>query len=396
MHASNHSFDEAREQPRWLHLLMSCAILVMLLAPFPAAAHKASDAYLQLGADGSGGSQLRIDVALRDLDAAVDIDADADGRLSWGEVKATWPAISRYVRANVQLAGCGFDEPQAALQRRSDGVYAVLAMRSACAHTVDPVLRYTLFSDIDPTHRGLLAVEPAAGGAAPLLRVLDPQRPISLESQPGVAAPGALAGAAVGFVGEGVRHILTGYDHVLFLMLLLLPSVMRRSAGGWAPVPRLADAAWPVLGIVTAFTLAHSITLALAALGLVSLPAALIEPAIAATIVLAAIDNLRPVFGGRRVLVTFLFGLIHGFGFAGVLGELDLPAWQFAWALLQFNLGLELGQVAIVLIAGGLLFYARKRRLYDALVIRSGSCAAMLIGGIWFIERISDFSLLRM
>ena len=148
-----------------------------------------------------------------------------------------------------------------------------------------------------------------------------------------------------------MRHILSGYDHVLFLLCLLLPAVMRRTPAGWQPVERLAQAVWPVVGIVTAFTVAHSITLALAALKLVSLPSAFIEPAIAVTIVLAALDNVRPMFPVRRVVVTFFFGLIHGFGFAGVLAELDLPRADFAWALLQFNLGLEAGQLVIVVVA---------------------------------------------
>jgi hypothetical protein len=114
---------------------------------------------------------------------------------------------------------------------------------------------------------------------------------------------------------------------------------MRRVPPIWQPVERLGQAVWPVVGIVSAFTVAHSITLGLAALKLVSLTPAFIEPAIAATIVLAALDNLLPIFPVRRVVVTFFFGLIHGFGFAGVLAELNLPRADFAWALLQFNLG---------------------------------------------------------
>ncbi len=196
------------------------------------------------------------------------------------------------------------------------------------------------------------------------------------------------------FLREGVHHILTGYDHVLFLMCLLLPSVMRRTPAGWQPVPRLAHALLPVFGIVTAFTVAHSITLALAALKWVALSPAFIEPAIAVTIVLAALDNVRPIFRGRRAIVTFCFGLIHGFGFAGVLAELNLPSSQFAWALLQFNLGLELGQLAIVLAATAMLFLLRRQPRYPLWAIRGGSLAAMGMGLLWFIERTADVSLL--
>ena len=191
-----------------------------------------------------------------------------------------------------------------------------------------------------------------------------------------------------------MRHILTGYDHVLFLLCLLLPSVMRRTPDGWRPVDKLSQAVLPVIGIVSAFTVAHSITLGLAALKLVALPPSVIEPAIAVTIVLAAIDNVWPVFPVRRVIVTFFFGLIHGFGFAGVLSELDLPTGQFALALLQFNVGLEIGQLLIVCCATGLLFLLRDSSRYAALVIRGGSYAAIVVGALWFIERTANVSLL--
>jgi hypothetical protein len=279
----------------------------------------------------------------------------------------------------------------------------VLHLVSACRLAPDTTIRYTLLRDTDPTHRGIARIE--RPGADALLRVLDP-------AQPGVAI-GAAAGTATavqsvdraadepsaGFLKEGIQHIVTGYDHVLFLICLLLPSVMRRrteraGAAQWQPVQGIAQTLLPVAGIVTAFTVAHSITLGLAAAKLASLPSRFIEPAIAATIVLAALDNLVPIFRGRRALVTFAFGLIHGFGFAGVLGELNLPAGAFAWALLQFNVGLELGQLAIVAVAAALLYLLRERPGYPAWAIRAGSVAAMTVGVLWFIERTANVSLL--
>jgi hypothetical protein len=181
---------------------------------------------------------------------------------------------------------------------------------------------------------------------------------------------------------------------VLFLICLLLPSVMRRTAQGWQPVDSLAQAVWPAAGIVTAFTLAHSITLALAATGAVSLKPAFIEPAIAVTIVLAAFDNVKQIFGGRRALVTFAFGLIHGFGFAGVLAELNLPPSQFAWALFQFNVGLELGQLLIVAVVITMLFAMRRGVHYSSWFIRGGSVTAMIVGGLWLVERTANVSIL--
>lgn len=198
-----------------------------------------------------------------------------------------------------------------------------------------------------------------------------------------------------GFFAQGIHHIVTGYDHLLFLLCLLLPAVMRRSREhGWQPVERLSEALWPIAGIVSAFTLAHSITLALAALGHVSLPGSFVEPAIAATIVLAALDNVVPIFPVRRVVVAFVFGLIHGFGFAGVLAALELHGAEFVWALLQFNLGLETGQLLIVITTTALLFALRGRDGYRSIVIGGGSCAAMLLAAAWFVERSADLALL--
>lgn len=369
--------------PGWI------AALLLASAPLaPAHAHKASDAYLQLG-QGPEGIVLRVDVALRDLDVLLDLDRDGDALLTWREVLAAWPAIDAEVRAGVAVEGCDLRVAGRALERRSDGAYAALELVSPCRPAATPVVRYTLLREADPTHRGLLRTVQADGAA--VVQVLDPGRPAVIGTPAGAAD-------AAGFVREGLRHIVTGYDHLLFLICLLLPAVMRRENGAagtaWRPVQRWQDALLPVAGIVTAFTFAHSITLALAALGLVSLPAAFIEPAIALTIVLAALDNLVPIFHGRRVLVTFAFGLIHGFGFAGVLGELELPPASFAWALFEFNLGIELGQLAIVLLAVGLLFGLRERRAYPRWVIGGGSVVAIGAGAMWFLERTADVSLL--
>jgi hypothetical protein len=176
----------------------------------------------------------------------------------------------------------------------------------------------------------------------------------------------------------------------------MLPAVMRRTPHGWRPVESLKQALLPILGIVTSFTIAHSITLGLAASRLVSLPSSVIEPAIALTIVIAAIDNLYPLFRGRRGVMTFFFGLVHGFGFAGALAELELPAASFAWALFQFNFGIELGQLAIVALAISVLYALRRADAYPRLAIGGGSLLAIALGAAWFIERTTGLWLIRL
>ena len=399
-----------------------------LLVGTLAQAHKSSDAYVHVSGGGDAAVVVRVDVALRDLDVALDLDTSGDGKLTWAEVRTAWPVIEAYVQAHFRVDGCALPAATRTLERRIDGVYAALQWQPDCRPAGAPSIRYSMLAEVDPTHRGIARIEWA--GAASVLRVLVPRAGDTQQSAPAtqaeaqvgtaspqgqgsasdegraarrptdaVVAPEAETPEAVAplqFLSEGARHILTGYDHVLFLICLLLPSVMRRTAQGWQPVERLSQALWPVAGIVTAFTVAHSITLALAATGTLSLAPAVIEPAIAVTIILAALDNVRSIFGGRRALVTFAFGLIHGFGFAGVLAELKLPPGQFAWALLQFNIGLELGQLLIVVVVSTILYGLRRSIHYPRWFIRGGSVAAMVLGALWLVERTVNVSLLSL
>ena len=389
----------------WLAVRRGLAGLVgawLLVVAGNAVAHKSSDSYLQLNA-APGKLDVRWDIALRDLDVALDLDSDADGQLTWGEVRAAWPRIEAYAVQHLSIGGCALLPLGKGLERRNDGAYAVLYFTATCTLPADPAIAYSLFADVDPTHRGILKMQRA--GAEVKVAVLEPGAGVRGTGAPSSAAASGASGAEavppskasashLEFLAEGVRHILGGYDHVLFLLCLLLPAVMRRTRTGWQPVEHLSQAVWPVVGIVSAFTVAHSITLCLAALKVVSLTPAFIEPAIAVTIALAALDNLRPFFPVRRVVVTFFFGLIHGFGFASVLGELNLPRAAFAWALLQFNVGLEVGQLMIVAVVTTLFFTVRRWRGYARVVIGGGSAVALVVATLWFIERTANVSIL--
>jgi hypothetical protein len=399
-------FSETARGCRYGILWRGLVAAALALAAGAAHAHKASDSYLQIAA-APGKLEVRWDIALRDLDVALDLDSDADGKLTWGEVRTAWPRIEAYALQRLAIEGCPLTPVNRGLERRNDGAYAVLYLTSMCSLPTPPRITYSLFADVDPTHRGIAKIqrpgqdvvlsvlEPGLGGAG-----AGPAAGTASASTSGASTTGSTtashtsSGMRFEFLLEGVRHILTGYDHVLFLLCLLLPSVMRRTPAGWRPVERLSQAVWPVVGIVSAFTVAHSITLGLAALKLVSLSPAFIEPAIAVTIVLAALDNILPIFPVRRIVVTFFFGLIHGFGFANVLAELNLPSTAFAWVLLQFNVGLELGQLLIVAVATTALFTLRLWRGYARAVIGGGSIVAIVIGLVWLVERTANVSIL--
>jgi len=384
---------------RWRPVLAALLLLAGLTTlPFSAHAHKASDAYLQL--QGSGDTlSLRWDISLRDLDAVLDLDSNGDQKLSWGEVRSRLDDIQAYALAKLRLqqGRCVLQQVKApAVEDRIDGAYLVLQLKSHCEVAPSLEIDYRLFGEVDPTHRGLLRID-APMGMAPVLRSLDPAGgPVSVV-WPGTSEIGSAdesTSFTASFFRDGVHHIVIGYDHILFLICLLLPAVLYRRKGTWEAVPNWRDAVWPMVGTVTMFTIAHSITLALAGLKIVTLSPRIIEPGIALTIMVAALDNLWPVLRGRRKLFTFLFGLIHGFGFAGVLSELDLPVSGFVSALLQFNLGVEAGQLVIVTVALGGLLLLRHWQRYAPVVLRGGSVVALLVAVIWFVERVTDTKML--
>jgi hypothetical protein len=380
---------------RWLVLAIG---LVVVLAR-PVHAHKPSDSVLALspGADGGTG---RWDIAIRDLDDVLVLDADGDGSVSWGELRARQADVTAYALSRLALrtpAGpCALaTSGPLAVTRHSDGHHVSLPLALGCpSRPASPSpaaaleIDYRLLFDIDPQHRGLVRVDDGRGGVQPILLTAQDHRR-SLDWSAG-AAPGS---SFASFVAEGVRHIWGGLDHLLFLMALLLPAVLRRDDGGWLPVAALRPAVADVVRTVTAFTAAHSLTLSLAALGVVQMPARLTESAIAASVVLAAVNNIRPVFGRDRWVVAFALGLLHGFGFASVLADVGLPRARLVSSLLGFNLGVELGQLAVVAACLPIAYLVRRTPAYRRLTVPGVSAAVALIAIVWFVERALDVSL---
>lgn len=197
------------------------------------------------------------------------------------------------------------------------------------------------------------------------------------ESAPKTYYPGTTAGvlAVMGtFIPSGIHHILIGPDHLLFILGLML----------------LSGSLGTLVRIVTAFTVGHSVTLALAVLDIVNIPASVVEPAIALTIVVVGADNLLRG-GGRdlRAWMAFAFGLVHGFGFAGVLREFGLPQEALGWSLFSFNVGVELGQLAVVVpLAFALAWLKSRSPAWYTRVVTGGSIAIIGAGAFWFVQRV--------
>jgi len=368
------------------------AAAAFLLLATGARAHKASDAYLTIDSEGR---DLRVtwEVSLRDLELAVGLDTDGDGAITWGELRAAQDRVAGLLLSSLDLSAGGKRcalRPEAMLaDRRADGAVAVLRFSATCGAPASRLeVDYRLLFDEDSLHRGLVRLR---GGGKEAAAVFSPDR-----RRQTLDLGGGWAQAA-SFFRAGVAHIFSGVDHVLFLLALLLPAVLRREAGGWRPVGSWRPALRETLFVVSAFTAAHSITLSLAVLEVVRLPSRWVESAIALSVLLAALNNLVPLFRGRQWAFAFGFGLLHGFGFASALAELGLPATRLAAALVAFNLGVEAGQLAIVSAALSLAYAVRGTRAYPRLGLAAGSLAIAVLSATWLVERALqvDFPVLR-
>jgi len=370
----------------WRLLLVGCWLLLC----GPVLAHKASDSYLVLDVQGAQVSG-QWDIALRDIDFALGLDADGDGEISWGELRARHDAVAAWAFSALTLergGGCTLQVTQHQVDEHTDGAYAVLRFVATCpASAGDLVLDYRLLFDLDGLHRGLLRLDLDGLTHSTVIAPDSRRQSFSGEHISRLAQFSR-------FLVQGVWHIWIGFDHILFLLSLLLPVVLVRVNGAWRGVERLGESVREVVWVVTSFTVAHSITLSLAALGFIALPSWLVESAIALSVVLAAFNNIVPLFNRRRWLVAFGFGLIHGFGFASVLAELGLPKETLFLSLLGFNLGVEAGQLAIVIVFLPITFWLRNTVFYRWGILVGGSVLIMLLALVWLAERVFDLKLI--
>ncbi len=364
-------------------------LLGALLLPFAAGAHTQSSALLTVSASAVGVTG-EWHLALRDLEDAVGLDADDDGRITWEELRARRAAVTAYAQSRLHWRADG--NPVAwrvtdyLVADHPDGAYAVLRFAvDGTAGAGRLAIDYTALFDLDPKHRGILHWEQDGRSQIAVLSPGDGVREFTL------GRPASPASVGV-FLEEGIHHIWTGYDHLLFLLALLLPGVLAWQAGeGWRALPSSRAAGLGVVKVVTAFTLAHSLTLGLAAMGWVRLPVRWTEAAIAASVIVAAANNFRPFFTESGWRVAFGFGLLHGFGFASGLHDLGLRPGQLAGALLGFNVGVEIGQLAIVALFLPLALLVRHRALYQQLGLHAGSGVIIAVATVWFAERVGDF-----
>ena len=359
-------------------------VMLLLLAAPAVRAHIASNGFLSLRVERSQVAGA-LELAIRDGELAVGLDRDGDGKVTWGELKSGQTALQAYVLGHLRLAGadgaCRMQFDAVKVNDRVDGRYLWLPFTADCGRAFKRLsIDYSVLAAEDPSHRGLLTL--SAGGAAQTA-VLGGT--IGVRSF-GLEHPSPWS-AFVEYLRAGIWHIWSGIDHLLFLLSLLLPAVLVRRQNRWEANPKAETAFVNIIKVVTAFTLAHSLTLSLAAFDLIRLPGRLTESIIAASIIVAALNNVFPVVTEARWRIAFAFGLLHGFGFASVLAEMGLPKGARLVSLVAFNLGVEAGQLAVVLAIMPMAYLLRATAFYRRAVMPWGSMGIAALAMVWLVQR---------
>jgi hypothetical protein len=366
---------------QWLKIGL---IGLSLLLANTVAAHQLSTSYIIAEIDDTGRINGEWQLSLADLELAVGLDLNANGELTWGEVKSRQAEIASYLAENLLLnrdkltCNLHFDLVER-LQDHANEAFAVTDFSGQCAISGPLNIKYSAIFALDSSHEMVLNIGDGSNMHSFVLD--DNTRKITIDLR-----EGSWQTTFKQFVYQGIIHIWIGIDHILFLLALLLPAVLERKNKQWQAITSVKVILTNTVWIISAFTLAHSLTLTATALGWLSPSSRWVELGIALSVLFAALNNIWPLVL-RLAWLTFAFGLLHGMGFAGVLGELGLPADQQFLSILAFNLGVEIGQLAILAILLPVLILLRKSKFYSKGVMPVGSLLIALMAVQWSIER---------
>ncbi len=378
---------------------------LIVLCPLFAYSHAPEQGFIFLRVYESDGIEGRFEIQADDLNKIFNW-----GLLKEGNTKDVITPHYEELKAYF-LAHAGFSSPSGAHKITFKGIDVLSTGLGDYIQlffdldNVDPLpdtmeVTYNIAFEASPTHRGFLTMEYnwKAG-------VINNESNISLYFTPNSPTDTldltkvSIWKGFVAMIKQGVWHIWIGTDHIFFLIALILPAVVWRRRDeelsplkSWKPVDRFKPAFSYIIKIITFFTIAHTITLSLAAMQIISLPGWIVESIIAFSIGLAAFHNIKPIFKGRDWVIAFVFGLFHGFGFASVLGDIGLKDEFLVYSLLGFNIGVEIGQLVIIALIFPILYLIRKRKSYPKILI-GGSIFLILASIYWIIERVFDVNL---
>jgi len=363
--------------------------------PVVAAPHALGEDYIFLSFNETS-IEGHFEIHFEELGDALGLEVREDEE-ALADVQATADVVHAYIEANFSIApegGAAYpftwtrEDIQAGLAKGTFAQYFFEIPVEALPDRIDFV--HSMFYEHDKLHRGLLVVEFNAitnetypdEYTALIFSPGNGEQTLDLNAVPSIMGPWDM-------IPQGVLHIWIGIDHILFLLALMLPTVLMRKKedSEFVPVEGFRVALWNLLKIVTVFTIAHSATLLLAALDLVQVPSRLVESIIALSIILVAINNIVGKVKDGSLWIILGLGLFHGLGFASVMGVLPFRMGQLLKIVIGFNIGVELGQLAIVVAVFPILFLLRKSAIYQPLILKGGSVLLALVASWWFVER---------
>jgi hypothetical protein len=335
---------------------------------------------------------LVVDFESDNLENHIHLDTNENGIISWKEIEVKQEKILRYVLPHIRISTdegyCKKNLKSFSTKRRGHQTYIKLEIRLSCANPKNKVkVFYDLFFDEDKEQKAFLSIK-EEGRSLPV--VLSPRaREVVV----------ALKNTSLfinfrSFIYEGVWHIWLGFDHILFLIMLLVPSVTIYEKRKIITQVPLRAGLVSTLKVVTAFSVAHSITLVLSVLDVVNVHAQFIEICIALSVVFAALNNVFVAVSRNLWMLSFGFGLLHGFGFASVLKEMLLENKDFGYSLLGFNLGVEVGQIALVVAIVPFIYITRNTWFYRYVILYGLSLLTAVVASIWAYERLFNISIL--
>ena len=350
-------------------------------------AHELSTTYVSVELDKSQSIKGHVKLDVLDLKEVINLDLNADGKLIWGEIESNKERIQSYVTNGFRMRrdeqNCSLDfDPSIALQNLNDVSYLILPYSSNCEGVSSLQFEYSLLFDAAANHKAIFRVEVAEQEHVFIMDDRKTKHSINLELN---ESSSFMTFAT--FVYQGIFHILIGLDHILFLFTLLLTVCLYRDKGEWKGIESPRSIIKNTLWIVTSFTIAHSITLSGTALGIIPTMGSWIEVVIAASILFNVINNIFP-FVKKLSLITFVFGLIHGMGFAGALSELGLSNEHQLLSVVGFNLGVEIGQIAILVVLLPILLMLRKNRAYCWYGVQFLSVIVGALAVYWVLDRL--------
>lgn len=370
----------------------SSAIFLFLLLMFAyktCYAHQSGVSFLELNAASAPHNKLltgRWKIAVLDAQIALGLDDDQNNLITWGEILANSHRIGQFAKASIKLQqnnnDCSIAKKDLMLERLNNGLYIVVDLQFSCL-SVDAkaiTLNYTPMVNIDNSHNGVINYKTRHSDSVAILDQHNTQYELPVESNQRVAS-------FFRFLRQGIWHIAIGTDHILFLLALLLASIVHHKNNQTPVSNSLTPILKDIIKVVTVFTVAHSISLIAASMRWFVLPTAFVETTIAVSVALGGFLILVPIKPGYRLGLVFCFGLIHGFGFANVLHDLLVSQQTLVLGTLGFNIGVEIGQLIIVLLALPAFYFARRYEPCKIVLLPTSALLIVFTGTFWAIER---------